>query len=99
MAEAALDACLTDPSQLARITDHSLCHGWAGLFQATLRAASDAPDLARHLPALSQRLLTPGPAHAETGLLEGDTGLGLALSAAGARQLPATGWDALLLLT
>jgi hypothetical protein len=100
MAEAALNACLTDPAQLARITDHSLCHGWAGLFQTTVRAAADTPSLARHLPGLSRQLLTPGTAAApQTGVLEGDAGLALALSSAGTRQLPAVGWDAFLLLT
>src|SRR5947209_17127238 len=33
---------LSDPAQLSRITDTSLCHGWAGLFQTTWRSARDA---------------------------------------------------------
>ncbi|MGH3814766.1 MAG: hypothetical protein ACRDUV_20360 [Pseudonocardiaceae bacterium] len=31
MAEHALASCLSDPAQLARISDPALCHGWAGL--------------------------------------------------------------------
>ncbi|MGH3929681.1 MAG: lanthionine synthetase C family protein, partial [Pseudonocardiaceae bacterium] len=47
MAEQALIGCLTDPDQLRRITDSSLCHGSAGLFQTAWRIAADAhaPEL------------------------------------------------------
>ncbi|MGH3991873.1 MAG: lanthionine synthetase LanC family protein, partial [Pseudonocardiaceae bacterium] len=80
MAVQALIGCLTDPEQLRRITDRSLCHGSAGLFQTTWRSAADAhaPDLTTHLPDLAEPLLTPEPPGAAIGLLEGEAGLALA---------------------
>jgi hypothetical protein len=39
IAESALARCLSDPAQLARITDGGLCHGWAGVYQTAWRAA------------------------------------------------------------
>jgi hypothetical protein len=52
MAESALVRCLSDPAQLAQITDGSLCHGWAGLHQTAWRANQDA-----RTPEISERLL------------------------------------------
>ncbi|MGG2459334.1 lanthionine synthetase C family protein [Streptomyces sp. RGM 3693] len=43
MYEAALYLSLTDPEQLALVRDASLCHGWAGIYQTTARAAHDSP--------------------------------------------------------
>jgi lantibiotic biosynthesis protein len=79
-----------------------LCHGWAGLFQTTWRAAQDArtpalSDCLADLTALLTRHAEPGAADG-TGLLEGDTGLALALHTAAACTPPASGWDACLLL-
>ncbi|MFF1714640.1 lanthionine synthetase C family protein [Streptomyces sp. NPDC058268] len=73
--EKALQQCLNDPTQLAQITDTSLCHGWAGLYQTTFRAARDArtPHLGSLLPDLRKNLIAHArPAAAEgPGLLEG----------------------------
>ncbi len=100
MAEQALIGCLTDPEQLRRITDHSLCHGSAGLFQTAWHIATDThtPDLTAHLHDLADLLLTPEPAAAAIGLLEGSTGLALTLSTAAADEPPASRWDTCLLL-
>ncbi len=100
LAEQALIGCLNDPEQLERITDHSLCHGSAGLFQTTWHITADAhtPDLTTHLHDLAELLLTPEPPGATIGLLDGSTGLALALSTAAADEPPASRWDACLLL-
>jgi lantibiotic biosynthesis protein len=99
--EDALHRCITDPAQLAHVTDSSLCHGWAGLHQTVFRAAGDArtPHLSATLPALSNALLAharPG-APKRPGLLEGDAGCALALTTI-ADQAPNNGWDACLLI-
>lgn len=101
-AEAALLGCLSDPAQLARITDGSLCHGTAGLLHTAWRMAADAatPNIAAHLPQLSARLLTQlrsSPQGVE--LLEGSTGAALALHTAATDTAPLSHWDACLLLT
>ncbi|SEG85762.1 Lanthionine synthetase C-like protein [Actinacidiphila yanglinensis] len=100
--EAALHRALSDPAQLAHITDAGLCHGWAGIYQTTTRAAADAldPRLRDLLPTLGAALLdyarlgpTPAP-----GFLNGAAGTGLALSTLATQQPPSTGWDACLLI-
>ncbi|MFW6724769.1 lanthionine synthetase C family protein [Streptomyces sp. MAR4 CNY-716] len=100
--EDALHQCVNDPVQLARITDTSLCHGWAGLYQTVFRAAHDArsPHLAGLLPALGKNLATHArPAAGKgPGLLEGDAGCALALCTAATAQAPNTGWDRCLLI-
>ncbi|MGB8939067.1 MAG: lanthionine synthetase LanC family protein [Streptomyces sp.] len=100
--EKALQQCLNDPTQLAQITDTSLCHGWAGLYQTTFRAARDAhtPHLGSQLPDLRKNLIAHArPAAAEgPGLLEGDAGCALALATASTDHEPTTGWDACLLI-
>jgi lantibiotic biosynthesis protein len=102
MAERALAKCLSDPAQLDRITGTSLCHGWAGLYQTTWRAARDAltPELSANLPHLTEHLTRhchAGQAKS-TGLLEGATGLALALHTAAHTTSPTSGWDACLLI-
>lgn len=96
-AEHALAACLADPDQLAGLTDRSLCHGLAGLYQTARRAAADAltDQITGRLPHLLSRLLMPDPDTA-VGLLEGDTGRLLALHTAHAETEPQ--WDRCLLL-
>jgi hypothetical protein len=102
-AEYALSACLSDPAQLARITDIGLCHGWAGLYQTAWRAAQDAltPTISARLPDLAGLLVR----HAETaacnqqGLLDGAAGLALALHTATDAMPPISGWDSCLLIT
>lgn len=101
-AEHALACCLSDPAQLSQITDASLCHGWAGLFQTAWRAARDArsPEITACLPHPTDRLIQHArPDLAEgTGLLEGRAGLALALHTAASTTPPASGWDACLLI-
>ena len=101
LAEHALAGCLSDPAQLARINDISLCHGWAGLFQTTWRAARDARTAELASRDIT-RLLAPQTrpqAGDGSGLLEGDAGLALALHTAARDMPPESGWDACLLLS
>jgi hypothetical protein len=105
MAEHALAACLSDADQLARITDTSLCHGWAGLYQTAWRAVRDAltPEISHQLPHLAALLTHRANAslhlHEDTGFLTGTAGLGLALHTATHNTAPISGWDACLLIT
>jgi hypothetical protein len=98
-AEDAMKNCLTAPHQLAQITDRSLCHGTAGLLHTTHRLASDAPpgSFTRFLPRL-HHLLCAQPETRQDGLLEGRAGTDLALHAATTQGVPASTWDACLLL-
>jgi hypothetical protein len=101
LAEHALSACVSDASQLGRIVDSGLCHGWAGLFQTAWRAAADAatPLIADRLPYLVALLLRHAePSAVGTGFLEGDAGLALALHTAADPAPPISGWDACLLI-
>ncbi len=102
MAERALAACLSDPTQLDQIIDASLCHGWAGLYQTAVRAAADAltPALAAILPHLSEQLIqrTSTIPSQSTGLLEGNAGLALALHTAARIAPPISGWDTCLMI-
>ncbi|MEC3974278.1 lanthionine synthetase C family protein [Amycolatopsis sp. H20-H5] len=100
-AETALLGCVSDPAQLARIIDPSLCHGAAGLLHTTWRAAADAAtgDLAAHLPHLTDLLVDQlRTASPDAGLLEGSTGAALALLTAVGDIPPGSGWDTCLLL-
>lgn len=99
--EDALYRALTDPEQLAHVTDSGLCHGWAGIYQTATRAAADARDprlqtlpkrLGDTLAANAQPCL-PGP-----GLINGDAGTALALTTYASQQAPISGWDACLLI-
>ncbi|MBB5494834.1 lanthionine synthetase C family protein [Nocardiopsis metallicus] len=99
--EHALDRCLSDPAQLARINDAGLCHGWAGLYQTTWRASTDAitPALAAHLPHLRAVLAaSAAPGTGDAGFLDGTAGTALALMTALTDTAPATGWDTCLLI-
>ncbi|MCX5100412.1 lanthionine synthetase C family protein [Streptomyces sp. NBC_00439] len=100
--EDALYRALTDPEQLAHVTDTGLCHGWAGIYQTATRAAADALD--PRLQTLTKRLGDTLAAHAQpgglhtTGLINGDAGTALALTTYASPQAPITGWDACLLI-
>jgi class I lanthipeptide synthase len=101
-AERALLGCISDPQQLASLTDTTLCHGWAGLVHTAWAAAADAQtgELAAQLPRLRRQLIDryrDRPDHA--GLLEGHTGVALALHTTAADTPPASGWDTCLLTT
>ncbi|MEV0188286.1 lanthionine synthetase C family protein [Kitasatospora purpeofusca] len=100
-AEAALRRCIADPTQLARITDPGLCHGAAGLLHTVHRVAQDSekPErFAEHLPALRCLLHAQAPAQ-QPGFLNGTAGTALALHATDRGGVPATAWDACLLLS
>ncbi|MGQ0841491.1 lanthionine synthetase C family protein [Actinokineospora sp.] len=100
-AEAAMLACLRDPAQLDRLTDPGLCHGTSGMLQTACRMAADAPtpDLAGELPNLTARLLTQlSTAPDDPELLDGRTGIALALHTAATGAVPLTSWDAFLLM-
>jgi hypothetical protein len=100
-AEQALTACLTDPAQLGRLTDAGLCHGWAGLYQTTTRAAADTESdtLPGQLPALASSLLQAARdiSGRGDGLLEGDAGIALVLQGVAA-GVSVSGWDTCLLI-
>lgn len=98
--EHALEACLSDPAQMGKLRDGSLCHGWAGVYQTTWRAARDAATsaLATHLPGLAASLAHHAEDTTVTGLLEGRAGSALALSTVPTNAAPITGWDACLLI-
>ncbi|MGH3908147.1 MAG: lanthionine synthetase C family protein [Pseudonocardiaceae bacterium] len=103
IAEHALAACLSDTNQLSRITDNSLCHGWAGLYQTAWRAAHDAltPEINHQMPRLAALLTHHANAgHRDgTGFLDGAAGLALAVHTATHNNAPISGWDACLLIT
>lgn len=99
VAEQALAGCLNDPDQLAQLSDHGLCHGTAGVFQASWRTTTEAsnPTLPAHVEALTNRLSGPEPDESG-GLLRGMAGRALALGTAATDQPPPSGWDTCLLL-
>jgi class I lanthipeptide synthase len=96
-AEDTVMRALADAARLGRITDASLCHGWAGLLTIARAVAVDSPapdrftplieDLTTHLAADLDRLSKPG-------FLEGRAGAHLALNGTNT-----TGWTRALLIT
>ncbi|MYV98376.1 hypothetical protein [Streptomyces sp. SID3343] len=96
-AEDTLVRALAASDRLERITDASLCHGWAGLLALARAVADDSPDSARfapliedlvkHLAAAPDRLSKPG-------LMEGRASAHLVLDGANT-----TGWTRALLIT
>lgn len=104
-AEHTLAACLRDPAQLARLTDPTICHGWAGVTLTALLATADAttPILASVLPSLLLAFLdhatNSGPGSAP-GLIDGRAGIALV---AHLLAMPSTAtpvaWPSCLLLT
>jgi class I lanthipeptide synthase len=102
-AERAIAGCLSDPEQLDRIVDVTLCHGWAGLFVTAWRAAENASTsaIAERLPIARKLLIqhaAPGAGDG-IGLLEGDAGLALAVHIAEHHLSPISGWDRCLLIS
>ncbi|MGW1032300.1 lanthionine synthetase C family protein [Streptomyces antibioticus] len=105
LAEDALTTCATDPEQIARIDNATVCHGWAGLCLTMDRAAADTtPDsaLRRVLPRLRSRFATHVAQHAlpgSAGVLTGGDGALLTLHTLNPARPVATGWEACLLLS
>jgi hypothetical protein len=91
-AESAFLGCVTDTTQLGRLTSRGLCHGTAGLLATARRIAADAlnPIPVQSLLRLHQHAT---PAKAEPpGFLDGTAGADLVLAGT------ANPWDACLLL-
>jgi hypothetical protein len=101
MAERALAGCLSDPAQLARITDPFLCHGWAGMLTTAWHSAADAlsPIIANQLPRLLDTFLDRAgtPTGRGPGLLEGTAGIALTLHTAATGT--SGGWETCLLIS
>ncbi|MFI0721897.1 lanthionine synthetase LanC family protein [Streptomyces sp. NPDC021224] len=96
-AEDTVATILTDPAELARITDSTLCHGWAGLLTLARSVAADSPAPQRFSPIiqdLHQRLAADWEHLPKPGFMEGRAGAQLALNAT-----DTTGWTRILLLT
>ncbi|MBZ6230295.1 lanthionine synthetase LanC family protein [Streptomyces olivaceus] len=96
-AEDTVASVLTDPLHLARITDSTLCHGWAGLLVLTRAIAADSPAPTRFasiVQDLHQRLAADWERLPKPGFMEGRAGAQLALHAT-----DSTGWSRVLLLT
>lgn len=104
-AETALLNCVTDDIQHAQLGDTTLCHGWSGLLQATIRAADDAAPggpLTRQLPDLRRRqeiLVESRTSQHRPELLEGSTGIQLVQLSAMSTTNAMQAWDACLLLS
>ncbi|WP_086824820.1 lanthionine synthetase C family protein [Streptomyces sp. NRRL B-24572] len=109
VAEDALLRALSDPAQLDRTVDASLCHGFAGLALTAQAAASDAltpQALTAAVPALVGRVLDSDPVHSmlpatsesDIGFLEGAAGVALALHGVLAGPSGAPGWASSLLI-
>ncbi|SCK50830.1 Lantibiotic modifying enzyme [Streptomyces sp. AmelKG-E11A] len=101
-AEEHLIDCLSDSTQLTRLTDSGLCHGWAGVYQTAWRAARDSTDPALRtvLPRLASTLIDAADkwTSGSPGFLNGDTGTALALTTAACDAAPLSGWDSCLLI-
>jgi len=96
-AEDTVEQILTDPDRLARITDATLCHGWAGLLALTRAVAADSLTPERFAPVihdLHQRLAGDWEQLPKPGFMEGRAGAQLALIATNT-----TGWTSALLIT
>ncbi|WP_329137719.1 lanthionine synthetase C family protein [Streptomyces sp. NBC_01476] len=96
-AEETVVRTLGDPKRLGRITDASLCHGWAGLVTVARAVAQDstAPDsFAPLITDLTKRLAADLDRLSKPGFLEGRAGAQLALHGA-----DTTGWTRALLIT
>jgi hypothetical protein len=103
LAETALRDCLADPTRLGQLTDPSLCHGWAGLYQTAWRTVQEAStvDLLTGLRLLKDQLTRQATRWEAVpdGLLEGDAGLGLVLHTINTGTIPTSDWDTCLLIT
>ncbi|MCP2257227.1 Lanthionine synthetase C-like protein [Streptoalloteichus tenebrarius] len=88
---------LADPAHLGRISDASLCHGWAGLLTVTRAVADDSPAperFTRLIDDLSMRLTSDLDRLSKPGFMEGRAGAHLAVDGTNT-----TGWTHILLIT
>ncbi|MFI1864833.1 lanthionine synthetase LanC family protein [Streptomyces jumonjinensis] len=88
---------LSSPVYLARITDATLCHGWAGLLTLARAVADDSPTPDRFTPlitGLNTRLSDDLNRLPKPGFMEGRSGAQLALNGTNS-----TGWTGALLIT
>ncbi|WP_405088646.1 lanthionine synthetase C family protein [Microbispora sp. NBC_01389] len=88
---------LADRARLDRVTDASLCHGWAGLLTVVRAVADDSPDPDRYAPLiedLAKRLAADLGRLSKPGFMEGRAGAQLALDGTNT-----TGWARALLIT
>ncbi|MFF3493729.1 lanthionine synthetase C family protein [Streptomyces sp. NPDC002795] len=103
-AEKIVASCLADPSQLAKVQEASVCHGWAGLLLAAELTAADAdPDsrINRHLHKIRAQfglLLARGQIPGGAGLLTGADGVRLVGRTFDPIQPVDPGWATCLLL-
>jgi hypothetical protein len=89
-------AAVTYTDRLRRITDASLCHGWAGLLTVTRTIAADSPATHRFtepIEQLTRYLATDIAGLPKPGFMEGRAGSQLALE--GTNN---TGWTRALLI-
>lgn len=101
MAERALLHCLSDPTQLDKVAERGLCHGFGGLLRTVQRVAEDAetPGVfeGRFGRLSGQFLMAEAPEKA--GFLGGKAGASLAFQDAEPGATPQGQWDTCLLLT
>ncbi|MFH9731851.1 lanthionine synthetase C family protein [Streptomyces sp. NPDC017260] len=103
-AEELLTVCLRDAVQVDRLTDPTVCHGWAGVCLAAQWAAADTPAdslLRRTLPRLRAQFtshLATNPLPEGAGLLTGANGVRLTIHTLSPSLPVASGWEACLLL-
>jgi lantibiotic biosynthesis protein len=103
LAEHVMAACLADRTQLGYLTEPGLCHGVAGVYQTAWRASRDAVSsgIAAHLPTLAKLLNKHDAAdrYYDDSLLDGASGLALAVHTSTYATPPQSGWDTCLLIT
>jgi hypothetical protein len=97
-AENALAQCISDPAQLALLSEPGLCHGWAGIVATTWHAALDATSGHLHnAPTqLANSLAEAACGDHPYGLMQGYAGAALTLHAV-ATQTPSS-WPGCLLI-
>jgi hypothetical protein len=82
-AEDAIARCVADTTQLGRIVDPALCHGWAGLAATLWYAARDAHTVAlpAQVPRITRLLIQHAndPAPDRSGLIGSRAGIALTL--------------------
>ncbi|SHG80584.1 Lanthionine synthetase C-like protein [Streptoalloteichus hindustanus] len=97
VAENMITCTLADPDNLGRVSDASLCHGWAGLLAVTRAVADDSAAPNRFTPLiddLTARLAVDLDRLSKPGFMEGRAGAHLALDGTNI-----TGWTRALLIT